>query len=589
MKEIQFLKAGMQNFCGYTDLIEYEFKNNKIVLITGPNGVGKSTIFDSIQFTLFGVTGKDGKSSDVVNNVVGKNCKTYIEFTCKILDNIDSYKVIRYVKDTKLGDTVLLFKNDFKKPYKKGHKEVLPEIEKILVPQKLFNNTLLFGQKVKEFFTDLPDSDRKEIFRKVIQADDYVLYYDETNKRIKLKNEELSEIEKGIILNTKFLEDTNSRIGITLEDIKKFELRKKDEINSLTIKISDLNDELLELHKKEKDFENINDLELDKLNQEISNIENEINKLSLELKNNLDSLENTKSLKLSEFNLKYQELYSTELLSKNDSISKINKEFQEYKLEIIKNRNELNNSKNNYLVKQQNNEKEIEKTKPKISELQLSLNKSNATCPTCGKLLTEESIKQHLTNSLNELIESNKEKLNENINLKNLLEEITKQEQQNYNQETESKRSTDEKIKEINQQFELKHKTILQRLNDAETKLNNIVSEKENNIKIEYFSNKNSFIKKLDVAKSRRSILSLSIQEKLLLRDKMNKLKSDISLNNELLQNKQNEEYNISILENYYTEKDRLETEKKCLDEDKLALLDELEILNFWKVGFSST
>ena len=171
MREIEFTKAGMENFCLYKNLMEYYFPNDKVRLITGPNGVGKTTIFDCIPFTAFGITTKGLKGDDVVNNEVGKNCRTYFEFKSIIGDITDNYRVERYVKDSKFGDTVLLYKNDFTKPYKKGQREVLPVIEEVFIPQKLFMNTILFGQKVKDFFTDLGDADKKEIFRKVLQLD----------------------------------------------------------------------------------------------------------------------------------------------------------------------------------------------------------------------------------------------------------------------------------------------------------------------------------------------------------------------------------------------------------------------------------
>ena len=589
MKNINFIKTGMENFCCYTELMEYEFKNNKVVLITGPNGVGKSTLSDSVLFSFFGETSKGAKSTDVVNNVVGKNCHTYVEFTSEADGVLDNYRIDRYVKHSKLSDTVLLFKNDMTKAYKKGQKEVLPEIEKILVPQKLFTNTLLFGQKVKDFFTDLPDSDRKDIFRKVLQLDNYVLYQDETSKRIKQVNLDLEGINTKFNLNVKFLSDVIDRINLTNEDIKNFDLRKKEEIDGLTQKINQLNTNLLKLNEKEKSLDNINELELRRLNEEISTIQNEINKLDMELKNSLDSLDNTKKLKESEFNSKSQEVLSDLKLNKTNTISGLNQDFQEYKSEMQVCRNTFTNNKNNYRTKYINNKKEIEKNIPEILKLESSLNKSDATCPTCGKLLTEEAIKQELTNSLNNLQKLNKEMLDENDNLKKLIDESIDGEKR-IDESTEfSKLTLDKTINKIENDDQLKVNEINQRLIEAKNKINAIVINKKTIIENEYLDKKKILSNKLNISKSMLNILVKSLEEKALLIENINKIRSDIELNKVLLTNKENEVYNLSILENYFNEKNRLEEEKKSLDLEKLNLENLLDILNFWKIGFSST
>jgi DNA repair exonuclease SbcCD ATPase subunit len=590
MKNINFIKTGMENFCCYIEPMEYEFKNNKVVLITGPNGVGKSSIVDSVQFTFFGETGKGAKSSDVVNNVTGKNCHTYVEFTSQTSDNvIDIYRVDRYVKHSKLGDTVLLFKNDMSKPYKKGHKEVLPEIEKILIPQKLFTNTLLFGQKVKDFFTDLPDSERKEIFRKVLQLDDYVLYYDETSNRIKQSSKELEELEKNITLNTKFLLDTNSRIIITKEDIKNFELRKKEEINSLTNKISVLNDELFELNQKQNQYEKINDLELNRINDELSSVQNEINSLKLEEDNLIQSLTNTKNLKGSEFNSKSKELLSIEELNKTKEISDINISFQNYKSDIQKSFNDLKNNRENCVSKILSNNREIDKNNKEITKLESSLDRSDATCPTCGKELTDDTVKKHLTNTLNNLITSKNNLIEEISNLENLTLKIDEDITDINNLINKAKTAVDEKIKDVEKEYNINCNKIKQKLNEATEKLYLMFNEKKKKIENDYEKNKIEKTNNLNRLMSEKTSLINLLNEKRLFLEKIEKVKSEISLNEMLIKNKEKEEYNLSILENYLSEKERLELERKNLDEDKSKIEDLSEILNFWKNGFSSS
>ena len=130
MRNIQFIEVGMKNFGPYIDPMILQFQNDSLTLITGPNGIGKTMALDALSFTLYGVTSKGAKGDDVVNNVIGRNCKTWATFTI----NSDSYKVIRYHKYTKLNNTVTISKNG-EKPYKKGHREVLPEVERLLCPK----------------------------------------------------------------------------------------------------------------------------------------------------------------------------------------------------------------------------------------------------------------------------------------------------------------------------------------------------------------------------------------------------------------------------------------------------------------------
>ena len=589
MKNINFLKTGMENFCCYTEPMEYEFKNDKIVLITGPNGAGKSSIIDSVQFTLFGETGKGAKSSDVVNNVIGKNCHTYVEFSSQYPDEIINYRIDRYVKHSKLGDTVLLFKNDMSKPYKKGQKEVLPEIEKILVPQKLFTNTLLFGQKVKDFFTDLPDSERKEIFRKVLQLDNYVLYYDETSNRIKQLSNELEEIEKNISLNKKFLLDTEYRISITKKDIENFELRKNKEISDLNNKISKLKMNLCELNEKQKQYENINDLELDRLNNQISNVQNEINKLKMEFENQIQSLTNTKNLKGSEFNSKANELTSKEELNKTKLISDANKDFQNYKAEIQKRFNELDKNKEKCLTKISLNKKEIEKNNKEILKLKSSLEKSDSTCPTCGKPLTDDLVKTHLTDTLNNLVASNDNIIKENIDLEKLILEIKNDDEKIQGLLDKSKSDNDKYITSIYTTYDENCTSINQKLKEAIEKLYTIFLEKKKQIEENFKSTEQAFSSNLKILFSEKNIIFNLLSEKNSLIENINQTKSEIILNEILLKNKEKEEYNLAILENYLFEKERLEKEEKSLLLSKERVLNMIDILNFWKIGFSSS
>ena len=160
MREITLHEVGMENYGPYIDPMILPFPNDNVILLTGPNGVGKTMALDAIPFTLFGTTSKGLKGDDLVNNVVDKKCYTWVKFSI----NKDQYLVKRYQKYAKFGgNNVVLNKNGV--DIKSGSREVIPEIERLWCTQKSFMNTLMFGQKVKDFFTDLTDSRQKEIFR----------------------------------------------------------------------------------------------------------------------------------------------------------------------------------------------------------------------------------------------------------------------------------------------------------------------------------------------------------------------------------------------------------------------------------------
>jgi DNA repair exonuclease SbcCD ATPase subunit len=103
MKHIIFEEVGMENYGPYIDPMVLNFKKDSITLITGPNGVGKTTALDAIPFTLFGITSKGMKGDELVNNTTEKNCHTWLKFQV----NNDSYFIDKWQKSSK-GNTAVL-------------------------------------------------------------------------------------------------------------------------------------------------------------------------------------------------------------------------------------------------------------------------------------------------------------------------------------------------------------------------------------------------------------------------------------------------------------------------------------------------
>jgi hypothetical protein len=448
---------------------------------------------------------------------------------------------------------------------------------------------MLFGQKVKDFFTDLTDSDRKEIFRKVIQLDDYVIYYDNTSKKIKEISLLLDQIINNITLNTRLCESTIRNIEITKEDKKNFEITKNQEIDILTQKKQQLKQQLFDLNNKLKSFEDINDLELSNINEKISNIQNNINKLDLESKNKIESIINTKTLKESEFDSKSSELISKEKINKSKLISEEDIGYHEKITKLNFDINENLKQKNDISKLIERNKNEIEKNKIEILKLETALKNSKGVCPTCSKPLTDQNLKNELFNHLNQLININNNFESENKNNDRLIEEIDKKviqlkiDIENISQSHQMKKS------EIENNFKKIETEISEKLNIAKEKLNQLFTLKKKEIENENKSKKSSLEIELSNLKNKKDNLVKLIEDKKNLNEEIFRKESDIELNNQLTNNKQSETYNDTILYNYISEKQKIEEELKTLNIKKSEIEETIEILNFWKTGFSAS
>lgn len=62
---MKFKSVTVTNFCSYTHMC-YDFKDARLVLISGDNGAGKSTFCDVIPWVLYGKTSKGGSTTDVI-------------------------------------------------------------------------------------------------------------------------------------------------------------------------------------------------------------------------------------------------------------------------------------------------------------------------------------------------------------------------------------------------------------------------------------------------------------------------------------------------------------------------------------------
>ena len=389
MREITFHEVGMENFGPYIDPMVLTFDNDKLTLITGPNGIGKTMSLEALPFTLYGETCKKAKGDDVVNTRTGRNCHTWVKFSI----DADDYIVDRYHKYTKLNNTVTIRKNG-EDPYVKGHREVLPEIEKLICSKKSFTNTLMFGQKVKDFFTDLIDSDKKEIFRKILDLDIYTTWYKSADADLKEIKEKLQQLLEQIGVQTGILEDTGIQIDILFKQFKQFETDKKVNVSNLKKTIEE-NTRLLEKWKLDRSKLDVNDEDVENVRTQISDVKKQIFHHEAEKKTMLFQLTTGASDKTAEMKEaansavqkctdKTRKDFEILLEAHDEQIKILDGEEDEAKQAITDNR-----------VKISQLETEQKMAQKTIDNLNDSLEIQGGECPTCLRDI-DEACREHL-------------------------------------------------------------------------------------------------------------------------------------------------------------------------------------------------
>ena len=176
---------GMQKFqVGNRGLMFVEGKNLDVPMMTS-NGAGKSTIFDAIDWCLFGKVPKGDDADSVINAQAGKECSV----TVTVVDGEDSFVVVRFRNYSKLAAFTpygpqyygagLYVATNGMKGSKATAKMDMDETQKYVnellgLDRDVFHAAVYWAQNDTFDFADATDAKRKEILSKIIPELDMV-------------------------------------------------------------------------------------------------------------------------------------------------------------------------------------------------------------------------------------------------------------------------------------------------------------------------------------------------------------------------------------------------------------------------------
>jgi len=582
MKNITFQEVGMENYGPYIDPMVLTFENDKLTLITGPNGIGKTMAIDAIPFTLYGVTSKGAKGDDVVNNKVGKNCKTWVKF--KI--NEDQYIVTRYHKYTKYQNTVVINHNGV--DIKQGHRETLPYIERIICPQQAFMNALMFGQKVKDFFTDLVDSKKKEIFRKLLDLGMFLIYYKGADDTIKAIEKESSELRTEMEVSIGLLKDVIQQIA-SLKDAKnKFYDDREQKIKE---RENALGNSIRLLSKWQKDLESLQskDVDLESTITELATINQKINRLYEEGQNEIKNLEAMRKEKIFDLESKAQKAYADINEKANDELSKLQQKRADIKEATAIVIDSLKDEKHRQELQRNKEEGTIVSLNERIKEIQTKvLDAEVSECPLC-----EQCVDEHTTKTLIDKINAYQDKITvckqRIYECEQVIEKINSDMSIESNKSNSVIKQIDSDERALKKAKQEKLEEIQGKVSVASSKVYSIESSEKERIKKEIEEKTASLVRRESELKEVRLKQEQNIAAVKEAEDAIARLTLEQSQIEREISQLEETEYDETQLNNALVKEQKRKQE--IVDaKEKLAEYDVmLEVARFWKTGFSSS
>lgn len=249
---ITFTGMKIEGFCSYEGQNYINLNENKTILIKGPNGFGKSTIFSALVWCLYGKNLKGKSDVNTWKDLRSKNYKgTKVEISFNKDDHI--YLITRcqnytgVLEDGAKGKDRLLIYKDVTFVDIKG-KTSLQDflINELGLTYKLFINSIMFGQGIDRLIQE-SNTDKKKIFEEVF-------------------NLNFLNIAKNIAMDMK---------SKAYEEVREIEYK----YNSISKELSSNKETYSDLRHREKTFKKDHEVKLKNLKKSLKDYKHQIKEL----------------------------------------------------------------------------------------------------------------------------------------------------------------------------------------------------------------------------------------------------------------------------------------------------------------------
>lgn len=236
---ITFLNINIVGFCSIVEELHLNLNQGCTVVIKGPNGFGKSTLFSALVWCIYG---KNLKGVSEVNTWVKARPKDYQGAKVELFFQKDNhtYKIVRCQKytlnldDGAKGKDRLLFLKDNELVQIKGKVGIQEAIiREIGMSYNLFMSSIMFGQGLKRLIQET-NSDKKKIFEEIFDVSFINLAKNIATEHKDKLSSNLKDLDRDIKIKKAELQSTLDTYNELLEYEENFKANIESEIEELT-------------------------------------------------------------------------------------------------------------------------------------------------------------------------------------------------------------------------------------------------------------------------------------------------------------------------------------------------------------------
>lgn len=269
MRKVTFNSVKIQNFLSIgKDPVEIDFQSG-INLITGENkdkggknGVGKSSVINSVYWCLFGNTLNELKKDKILHNLNPKDCKVTLTFQVETTNTNKNYKIVRSIEPSKIQ--ILCDDEDVTLSTIPENDNLIKEI--IGGSEEVFQNAVIMSANSSTPFLNQKKTDKRKFIEGILNLNIF------SDILLKARSDFNDTKKENDLLSNAFI--TLQRNLSTFEDQKaNANARIEEKVTSLRNKYKEYEKERETLIESNKDNptieecnEQINDLETNKLN-----------------------------------------------------------------------------------------------------------------------------------------------------------------------------------------------------------------------------------------------------------------------------------------------------------------------------------